>query len=528
MSPPHQVSTFSPLGAGLFQQASVQQRTEALRLGETSYSYGRLAATALRWASALISRADRPLRRVGILAYRNEVSYIGVAAALAAGAAFVPLNPKYPVQRTRAMVEAADLDAILVDALNVELLSELSDVVKAGTVIGFPQSSASQLSGVQLGDAVLLDAAALHFATPLPQPISAEPDDLAYLLFTSGTTGAPKGVPISHRNVRAHLSVNQRRYRISTDDRLSQTFEQTFDLSVFDMFMAWEHGATLCPADPIELLDPASYVARHGLTVWFSVPSVITAAERASGLKPASMPSLRLSLFCGEALTEHGATVWQAAAANSILENLYGPTELTIACSAYRWDPVLSPQECVRGNVPIGELYEDMVGFVLDERDLPVSPGEAGELCVTGSQMTAGYWRAPQLDEGRFVEVQGLRCYRTGDLVVARSAGLIHLGRLDHQVQVGGHRVELGEVEAAMRAEGCLQAVCVPTSDGAALHGFVIGEVPADAFRRGLAARLPSYMVPRTISYLEEFPLNANGKIDRGALTRMLNGEKLA
>ncbi|AJT40366.1 hypothetical protein UM93_00190 [Psychromicrobium lacuslunae] len=516
------------MGSGLFQHARQHPRDIALRLGTRDYSYGELAATALRWASGLRSSAAQ-IRRVGILAYRNEVSYLGVAAALAAGAAFIPLNPKYPLARTKSMIAAAELDVILVDAASVLLLPELAEVIGAGTVLGFPQDTVSHIEALGLTDVVCLDSATLHFSRPLTEPVASAADDLAYLLFTSGSTGAPKGVPISHRNVRSHLSCNQQRYRITAQDRLSQTFEQTFDLSVFDMFMAWEHGAMLCPADPIELLDPASYIARNALTVWFSVPSVITAAERSAALRPDSMPSLRLSLFCGEALNEQQAVRWQAAAGNSVLENLYGPTELTIACSVYRWDPLSSPGECELGSVPIGELYPELTGFILDEagHSQPIDPGLSGELCVTGPQMTTGYWHAPELDEGRFIDINGLRCYRTGDRVAVRSSGLVHLGRLDHQVQVGGHRVELAEVEAALRAEGCLQAVCLPSVDGAALHGFVISEAQDAELQQRVLKRLPNYMVPRSFSYLDEFPLNTNGKIDRAALAKLLSEEGL-
>lgn len=164
-------------------------------------------------------------------------------------------------------------------------------------------------------------------------------------------------MPVTHGNVRAFLDAAQQRYQLTSQDRLSQTFDQTFDLSVFDLFMAWEHGARVCAMDSLELLAPFNYLERNGITVWFSVPSVAAVLNKRDALTPGRMPTLRWSLFCGEALPRQLAEAWQAAAPNSTVENLYGPTELTIACSVHRWDPATSPQLCVHDNVPIGEVF---------------------------------------------------------------------------------------------------------------------------------------------------------------------------
>ena len=201
------------------------------------------------------------------------------------------------------------------------------------------------------------------------------PEDLAYLLFTSGSSGRPKGVPVTHRNIRSFLDTNLARYRFTPQDRLSQTFDQTFDLSMFDLFMAWESGASVCVVQPIELLAPARAVERLGISVWFSVPSVANRLLDQAALLPGSLPGLRWSLFCGEALPRATAEAWQAAAPGSVLENLYGPTELTVACAVYRWDDGHSPAQCVNGVVPIGRIYPGLAFRVLDGARRDVAPG---------------------------------------------------------------------------------------------------------------------------------------------------------
>ncbi|WP_037898280.1 amino acid adenylation domain-containing protein [Streptomyces sp. NRRL S-920] len=508
------------LGAGLLEQASTRPGNVALTLGRRTYTYEEFTATARRWAAALVETTGGRPRRVGVFAARSQVSYLGVAAALFAGAAFVPLNRKFPLSRTRTMLERADVDAVLVDAASAPQLPEILASMASRPVIVLPETPRADVPALH-GHRVL-DAADLAAFAPLAELPEPAPDDLAYLLFTSGSTGVPKGVPVTHANVRAFLDAHQDRYHLTADDRLTQTFDQTFDLSVFDLFMAWEHGARVCAMDPIELLAPFKYVERNGITVWFSVPSVAAVLRKRGVLLPGTMPTLRWSLFCGESLPRATAEAWQAAAPHSVVENLYGPTELTIACTAYRWDPATSPAECVHDNVPIGRPHSGLDALVVDEHDNEVADGEAGELCVAGPQTTPGYWRAPELTAQRYFERDGRSYYRTGDLVRHIDGQYVCLGRNDQQVKVGGHRVELGEIEAAARRAGALEAVALVWPDAGTITAVVVGVDDPRALSDACARELPAYMVPKAVHVIEEMPVNSNGKVDRAALRRFL------
>jgi amino acid adenylation domain-containing protein len=359
-------------------------------------------------------------------------------------------------------------------------------------------------------------------------------DEVAYLLFTSGTTGRPKGVAVSHRNVLHYVAAIQTRYGLTGDDRCSQTFDQTFDLAVHDLFVSWSAGACVYAMQPIELLAPVRFVQKHGLTVWFSVPSAAVLAAQKGMLKPGSMPSLRHSLFCGEPLLDGTAQRWQAAAPNSALDNLYGPTELTIACFAYRWTAQRSPGEAYNGIVPIGRPLSGLGAVVVDDRMAAVPEGDAGELLVCGPQTSPGYWQDPERTAERFVDLavsptQTFRFYRTGDRVRRTTNGdYVYVGRTDNQIKVLGFRVELGEIESVLVQDaGALQAVAAgwPIEDGrtTGIVAFVSGTtMPPEEIVRVAARKLPSYMVPSQVHVVAEMPLNANGKIDRRRLVAEL------
>jgi amino acid adenylation domain-containing protein len=510
--PPEPVAPEGSLLAGFLRSARAAPESPALAIDGAERTYAEVEEAARAWAAAVLGACGGRCERLAFLAERSEVAYVAPLAALFAGAAFVPLNPAFPAARTRAMITSARPDALLVDP---NLLPRARDIVRG---IDDPPRLVAQPAVGRVEEAS-----------------AAAPGDLAYLLFTSGSSGTPKGVPIAHGNVTAFLERVVRRYALGPGDRFSQTFDQTFDLSIFDLFGAWSSGACVCALSRSDLLAPAAAVDRLGLTVWFSVPSLASILRGNGRLRPGSMPTLRWSLFCGEPLLEADAEAWQVAAPNSTVENLYGPTELTIACAAYRWERERSPERCGAGQVPIGHVFDGLDELLLDESGAPTAD-EVGELAVAGDQRFAGYWRDPASSARALVELEardgGRRAfYRTGDRVRRLpGGGYAFVGRTDHQVKVRGHRVELGEVEAAMRRQpGVEEAAAIPLADGdGAIHGLagaVTGTaIDPAALLEHLRSALPPYAVPRRIMRLESMPRNANGKLDRGRLRDELAG----
>jgi amino acid adenylation domain-containing protein len=521
-----------PVGlcSGFFSRAAETPGRAALDVDGQILAYGELARRAGAIAATLLEHAqgDGPLL-TGVLAHRTATAFAAVLGTLARGHGYVPLNPAFPPARIRAMVERSGCEAVIVDSAATANISALLEGLGRELLLVLPPGEDVEACARQWAPHRVVgvnEPAASEF----PEPLAVRPDDPAYLLFTSGSTGIPKGVAVTHANVRTFLDAIAERYDFTEDDRFSQTFNLTFDLSVFDMFGAWERGACVCCPSDKSLLNPADFIRRSAITVWFSVPSIGLFMKRLGVLKPASLPTLRWSLFCGEALPEALAREWGEAAPRSTVENLYGPTEATIACTAYRWDPQHSSDESELGIVPIGRSLGAMSTLVAGDglREVPV--GEPGELLLSGPQVVEGYWHDDEATARAFVSVDGRPYYRTGDRV-RRPDGdgpLLYLGRLDDQIKILGHRVELGEVEAVIREETGIDAVAAvgwpKLSTGAGGIAAFVADTDVDvaALRERLGTRLPGYMVPREFRLLAELPLNANGKWDRGALIRLL------
>jgi len=325
----------------------------------------------------------------------------------------------------------------------------------------------------------------------------------------------------------------QERYRIGPEDRLSQFFELTFDLSVFDLFMAWGGGACLYSIPESERFSPANFIREQALTVWFAVPSAIAFMMRVKALAPGSLPSLRLSLFCGEALQAAAAEQWRAAASNGALDNLYGPTEATVACTVEPCTEQISVTKD-RGIVAIGTAFDGMLAGIVDARMQFLASGEIGQLVLSGPQIAPGYWRDPDLTAERFPVLEhpslGARVfYLTHDRAYRDDDGRFHfLGRLDNQVKIHGHRAELEEIDAHLHAisGAAAAAIAWPVNNGSAdgVVAFVAGgNLSSDDIRQRMKQTVPWYMVPRRIVQLEHLPLTSNGKVDRAALARLLD-----
>lgn len=478
----------------------------ALYVGGRSYSYGELRAWVERAAFAL-----HPARKVGILASRSLGAYVGVLAACWCGAAYIPLDPKLPEERLAHIFDNVDLDALVVDELGLTRLS--------------PELRSTMCR-------LIFDVSGSLESLPsdrLSEPVHREAYDLAYILFTSGTTGLPKGVMVTLSSVAQFLGAMRPRYHPFAADRISQTSALAFDVSVFEMFGAWSAGASVHVIPANQLLAPARFIVEQGLTIWSSVPSIAAFMRRMKMLKPSAFPTIRYSVFAGEALSYPLAEEWQVAAPFSIVENLYGPTEATVYCLGATVGSAF-PATPGRNTVPSGLPLPGVDAAILDESLAFLPPGNEGQLAISGGQLAKGYYADPDLTRQRFPTIDGRIWYLTGDLARQDERGIFHhLGRIDHQVKILGQRVELEEVEAHLRAisgSDDVAAVGWPVQEGliTGIVGFTSGAaIPPEQLREALQRRLPSYMVPQRVVQLHSLPLSSSGKVDRLALARYLN-----
>ena len=523
-----------PLWTGFLRSAEKFPDRPAVAAEKKSVSYAELRDSACRIAATIQRHPEfSSTHLTAVFGYRSPTAFAGVLGTLLAGNGYVPLNRTFPEGRTQVMFERSECRSLIVDANSLPQLNGLLEHASERVLVILPDLSDVSPLEAKWPMHSFVGAKELRPASQWHEP-TIENDSLAYLLFTSGSTGTPKGVAVAQRNVVSFLDYMVERYEVTEQDKLSQMFDMTFDLSAFDMFVAWERGACVCCPSQKELIKPESFIKNNNLTVWFSVPSTAVFMKQLGLLKPGHYPQLRVSLFCGEPLPVTSVQAWCDAAPNSIVENLYGPTELTIACTLYRWDAQHSAAESEMGIVPIGYSYPGMKYLVVDEGLREVSPGEQGELLMSGPQMSLGYWKDAKKTADAFITVPGHTdvYYRTGDRVRRPPSGapLIHLGRIDSQIKVLGHRVELGEIEAVVRKHCGSDAVVAvgwpSTSSGyGGVEVFIESRGEVHHLRDAVRSELPEYMVPRRFHFKDKLPRNANGKLDRAAISKSLDGK---
>ena len=472
-----------------------------------SLTYGELAERAARLAACLTHRRDWQRLDgqppcVGILASRGIDACVALLGACWAGATYVPISLKQPEERILTLLAQCGLSAIIADDEGAKLLSERVLATCPQVVIHAGQA----------------------WLTP---PMAAS--DTAYIIFTSGTTGVPKGVMISAGSARHYVAMIAKWLELRASDRALETCELSFDFSVHNMFATWEAGAALYILPATTVMNAVKFARNSGLTVWNSVPSLDGMLRQIKALAPESLATLRITVFGGEQLPASTVTAWQSAAPNSVIFNLYGPTEATVFCLA---QTVANPLPLTPGRdvLAIGTPLPGNEARVVVESGQTVADGTSGELVIAGKQLADGYLGAHELTASRFPTLDGKRWYRTGDLALRDATGCFHcLGRIDNQVKVLGYRVELEEIDAHLRvASGAdvVGSVAWPQADGMAsgIVSFVgASTVDAEQVIDALKKRLPPYMLPSRVIALETMPLSSSGKVDRRALRQLLD-----
>jgi amino acid adenylation domain-containing protein len=489
---------------------------------ERALTYAELERESDRLAHALRDHGVRRGDRVGLLLEKSAEALVGVYGTLKAGATYVPLDESAPVRRLAYIAADAGIRCLISSNRQAELWSgmrehgaQLQTVVVAGA-----EAPGGRLPAAALR---LVPWSAL---AAYPQELAVPADDpqaLAYILYTSGSTGEPKGVMLSHRNGLGFVDWAAREVGIGPEDRLSSHAPLHFDLSTFDLFAAAWGAApvVLVPREasvfPVSL---AKFISEASITIWYSVPSILTLLVLRGQLEQNPLGRLRAVIFAGEVFPTKYLRQLMALVPQARYLNFFGPTETNV-CTWYDVPPGGPPDE----RLPIGKPIPDVDAFVLRPDGQPVAAGETGELSIRGPTVMHGYWGDPDRTERSLLRRGGQRTYRTGDLVCYDAQGdLLFAGRGDEQVKTRGYRVELGEIEAAFNAlDAVVECVVVAIPDDAItnrLKAFVVSAraLSAAELIREAGERLPRYMIPDEFEFRPTLPRLSTGKVDRREL----------
>ena len=490
-------------------RAAMTPHAVAVACGDESLTYRQLHERVERLALLLVGRGVGPGVRVGLRVHRSVDMVVAVYAIVGAGGAYVPFDPRYPADRTAFMLEDSQVQLVLGHR---DLLEQLP----ATAVELLPLDDAEQQA------AVARPTDGTSGAQQLKDP---QPDDIAYVLYTSGSTGRPKGVAVTHRSV-AHL-VNWAAEAFKPEDlaMVAAAASLNFDISVFELFAPLALGGGVRVVDDAISMSLAVHRHQADITMLVTVPSAVAELVHMRRLPS----SLRVIITVGEVLTRGLADAILRERPDVRLFNAYGPTEATVF--------VTGADVVAGGTEPpsIGRPFPHVRLHVVDDQLRPVAQGQWGELLIAGEWLAGGYHNRPELTSERFLpdtiapdpaSAAGGRMYRTGDLVRLRADGEYDFsGRLDQQIKLRGHRVEIGEIESVLTAlEGVRAAAVVPQSSGGTVTSLVAvlvaGSKDLDTrqVRQELTTKLPDYMVPSRFQLVTELPYLPNGKLNRNAL----------
>ena len=496
----------------------------AVRDRGRSLTYGELDLAGNRLAHVLADAGVEPGDRVGLYLDKSLESLVGIYGVLKAGAAYVPFDPHAPTTRLSYIAANAGIrvlltgkekadrwDGLLAGARGIETLVTLNAAEGAVDAPGAPVR--------------LLGETALRTAPDTDPAVPQQPSDLAYILYTSGSTGEPKGVMLSHENALAFVDWAVEEFSITDGDRLSSHAPLHFDLSVLDLYAAAEAGATVVLVPPRAAMFPvelARFIEGEAISVWYSVPSALTMLVTRGGLPSCAFPRLRTILFAGEVFPMKYLLQLMDLLPHVNFHNLFGPTETNV-CTWYDV-PRFAAGETPPA-IPIGHPIGGVEAYAVDEAGAPVPDGQVGELHVRGPTVMHGYWGDPERTARTLFERDGARVYRTGDLVQKDPDGnFLFLGRRDAQIKSRGYRIELGDIEAALYEHPLVHecaAVAVPDELVTnRIKAVVVAREPVSEteLAEHCSSRLPRYMIPESFEFRDELPKSSTGKIARRLL----------
>ena len=479
--------------------------------GQDDYTFSRLMRTA-RVIGTGLSGYVGPSRGVAVCMEKSAAQIAAFFGAVYAGAFYCPVDVDQPARRMQAMLDTLRPAAVVADRAGAEKLGKLS---LAGPVLLFDELERAEEDGEKL-------------AAIRRQAIDSDP---LYVMFTSGSAGAPKGVAVSHRSVIDLTEWFCGAFGFTEEDVFGSQTPFYFDASVKEIYAALKTGAAMriIPRElfsfPLRLIE---YINEQRVSCIMWVPSVLCRVAEFDTFETVRPRTLRTVLFSGEVMPVKQFNVWRRALPGVRFANLYGPTEAAVDAAYYIVDREFRDGE----PIPIGRACENTDVFLLNERDERAAPGETGEICIRGTSLALGYLRDPAATAAAFVQNPlhdryPERIYRTGDLGRYNERGeLIYLGRKDRQIKHMGHRIEPGEIEATAEAvSGVRRACCLYDGRRSRILCLYEGTAPAPVLRAALQEALPRYMLPGEYHAVAALPVNANGKIDRRALAeRFMQG----
>jgi L-proline---[L-prolyl-carrier protein] ligase len=525
----------------LTEAAARQPQRPAVASEGCLLTYQELDQLSNKVARALLRLGVAPADRVGILAPKSAAAVVGLYGVLKAGACYVPLDPKAPSGRLCHIVRDSGATVIVTDEARASQAATLVGAVPRPPgvlVVGVPGGPEREdAAGVPTEDVdtMLWTAVAEESGEPLAEERAIE-TDLAYILYTSGSTGIPKGVMISHRNSLTFVDWAAAAAGLREQDRVCSPAPLTFDLSVFDIFATCRAAACLTVLPEGAATFPVSitrFLEAERISVWYSVPSVLTLLGRYGSLQKFDLSDLRMVIFAGEVFPPKHLARLIAELPHARYLNWYGPTETNV-CTAFEVPASWAGDQ----PAPIGKACANTEVFAVTSEGRRVSrPGEEGELYVRGPSLMRGYWGQPAktreaLVRNPFRAGYDEFVYRTGDLVTLEPAGnYVFLGRRDSMAKIRGYRVELGEVEATLyRHPAIREAAVLPTPDellGSRLRAVVTADGDGNLTRENVLDHcrrwLPGYMVPDIVEFREEMPRTSTGKVDRAGLAQEQN-----
>ncbi|WP_297811805.1 DUF4910 domain-containing protein [uncultured Helicobacter sp.] len=458
-----------------------------------------------------------------IFGYRELEVYISIIACTLGNITFIPLNPKFPKERLKNIIERASGAPMILAPSCIESFRKIADSLPSLLIFSFEESLQDEFPNHEWITIPNLQQETQSKQQDLVQDLAP-----AYLLFTSGSTGIPKGVLVSRANLTNYCQRIQSLYHFAPQDRISQFFDITFDLSMHDIFCTLLCGATLVVIPHKVLFNPIPFIASKKIHILFVVPSLLAYLQKFKALKPNALPMLRAALFCGEALPLAAALEFAKVAPNALLDNLYGPTEATISFTQYRLIAEGGIGKCGIPThfceiLPLGLPYKGLHISLRDEKGLEIPQGEVGEIWLGGDQVSLGYYKDADKTREKFIVENEVCWYKTGDLGKFDDTlnAYCFCGRIDEQVKVQGFRVELLEIDNALyQASGTQSRAILLEKDGlSSLYGICeTSAIDSKQILEALRTKLPFYMLPSKILALEKFPLNSNGKVDRKAI----------